>query len=243
MIQFFAPDIEETLTLPETDSQHCVKVLRKVPGDIIDVIDGKGHRFKCRLLVANHRHAAVEIISREDVPPYWNNRICIAVAPTKHLDRMEWLTEKLTETGVNTIVPLSCRWSERKDIKTVRLEKIAISAMKQSLKATCPHIEPLMPFKRFIEEYSGYAQKFIAHCDEGMPRKLLSCEYLADTDTVIAIGPEGDFSPEEISLAIEAGFIPVSLGEARLRTETAALTACCTCHVINSLAQNCQTPS
>lgn len=235
MIQFFAPDIESTLTLPESDSQHCVKVLRKNPGDVIDVIDGKGHRFKCRLLDANHRHASVEIIEREDVPQFWSNRICMAIAPTKHLDRMEWLTEKLTEIGVDTITPLLCRWSERKDIKTIRLEKIAVSAMKQSLKATCPLIEPLTPFKRFIEAYAHFPQKFIAHCDDGIPRKLLSHEYVAGSDTVIAIGPEGDFSPEEIRLAIDSGFVPVSLGEARLRTETAALVACDTCHIINQI--------
>lgn len=235
MIQFYAPDIETTLTLPESDSQHCVKVLRKVPGDIIDVIDGKGHRFSCRLLEAHHKRARVEILESTPLPPFWTNRIAIGVAPTKHLDRMEWLTEKLTEIGVNAITPLLCRWSERKEIKTERIEKIAVSAMKQSLKGVCPEIHPMTPFKKFLDNVKNYPQKFIAHCDESKPRLLLSKEYRAGIDTVIIIGPEGDFSPEEIEAATAAGFVAVSLGDARLRTETAALTACDTCHIINQI--------
>lgn len=235
MIQFYAPDIETTLTLPESDSQHCVKVLRKTPGDIIEVIDGKGHRFTCRLLEAHHKRAKVEIMERMELPPFWSNDISIGVAPTKHLDRMEWLTEKLTEIGITSITPLLCRWSERKEIKTERLEKIAISAMKQSLKGVCPRISPITPFKKFIEATAGYTQKFIAHCDDTQPRRLLSKEYRPGTDTIIIIGPEGDFSPEEIEAATAAGFVAVSLGDARLRTETAALTACDTCHIINQI--------
>lgn len=235
MIQFFAPDIETTLTLPESDSQHCVKVLRKTPGDVIEVIDGKGNRFTCRLVEAHHKRATVEIIDKTPVPQFWPNRIAIGVAPTKHLDRMEWLTEKLTEIGVNSITPLLCRYSERKEIKSERLEKIAISAMKQSLKACCPEIAPMTPLKTFIKNVSSYSQKFIAHCDEHFERKILSKEYHPGNDVAIIIGPEGDFSPEEIALAVAEGFIPVSLGEARLRTETAALVACDTCHILNSL--------
>lgn len=238
MIQFFAPDIESTLTLPESDSQHCVKVLRKIPGDIIEVVDGKGNKFTCRLLETHSKHARVEIVRRESLPAFWHNRIAIGVAPTKHLDRMEWLTEKLTEIGVTSITPLLCRWSERKDIKAVRLEKIAVSAMKQSLKAVCPEIPPILPFKRFVDSVKGYPQKFIAHCDNNRPRQLLSQLYRPDTDTVIIIGPEGDFSPEEIAAALDAGFVAVSLGDARLRTETAALVACDTCHIINQLHQH-----
>lgn len=235
MIQFYAPDIEATLTLPESDSQHCVKVLRKSAGDIIEVIDGKGHRFTCRLLEAHHKRAKVEIIEQTELPPFWPNDIAVGVAPTKHLDRMEWLTEKLTEIGINSITPLLCRWSERKEIKTERLEKIAVSAMKQSLKGMCPCINPMTPFRKFIESVKNYPQKFIAHCDDTHPRLLLSKEYRPGIDTVIIIGPEGDFSPEEIETATEAGFVAVSLGEARLRTETAALTACDTCHIINQI--------
>lgn len=236
MIQFYAPDIETTHTLPESDSQHCVRVLRKSTGDVIDVIDGKGHRFACRLIDAHSKHALVEIIEKTDIPLFWSNRIVIGVAPTKHLDRMEWLTEKLTEIGINSIIPLLCRYSERKDIKTVRLEKIAVSAMKQSLKAVCPEITPMMPVRQCIEVFRHYPQKFIAHCDENSPRRLLTEEYTPDTDTIILIGPEGDFSADEVAAATQAGFIPVSLGNARLRTETAALVACDTCHIINQLS-------
>lgn len=232
MIQFFAPDIETTLTLPESDSQHCVKVLRKQPGDIIEAVDGKGTRFTCRLLEAHQKHAKVEIIGREKIAPYWKGRITVAVAPTKHLDRMEWMVEKLTETGFDTLVPLLCRWSERKELKTERLEKIAVSAMKQSLKATMPEILPMTPFRRFVEAVKDVEQKFIAHCDSHTERRLLSREYTPGADCVIAIGPEGDFSPEEIQLAVDAGFRPVSLGDARLRTETAGLLACHTLHTV-----------
>ncbi len=222
--------------LPESDSKHCVKVLRKLPGDIITAIDGKGHRFTCKITDAHPKRTRIEILEKTEVPAYWPNRIAIGVAPTKHLDRMEWLTEKLTEIGVNSITPLLCRYSERKEIKTERLEKIAVSAMKQSLKATCPEISPMTPFRKFMESANGYSQRFIAHCDSSQPRKLLSKEYNPGQDTVIIIGPEGDFSEEEITLALNAGFIPISLGDARLRTETAAIVACDTCHIKNQLA-------
>ena len=236
MIQFYAPDIENSLILPESDSQHCVRVLRMKPGDKIEVIDGKGFRYECRLLDAHTKKAQVEIITKQEIPLSWNNNITIAVAPTKHLDRMEWLVEKLTEVGINRIIPLLCRYSERKEIKTERLEKIAISAMKQSLKAMLPTIEPMTPIREIITN-SNYSQKYIAYCDPTIPRRLFCNEYKPNKDTLILIGPEGDFSKEEITLALENQFIPISLGENRLRTETAALTACHTCHIINQINQ------
>lgn len=238
MIQFFAPEIQATLALPESDSQHCVKVLRKQSGDMIEVIDGKGNRLTCRLTEAHPKRAKVEIINITQVPPSWEGKLTMAVAPTKHIDRMEWLVEKLTETGFDRFMPLLCRWSERKEIKTERLEKIAVSAMKQSLKATLPEISPMVSFRKFIEQVAHIPQKFIAHCDSDSERKLLSHEYIPGIDTVIAIGPEGDFSPEEIKEALQAGFTPVSLGNARLRTETAALIACHTLHVIQELSND-----
>ena len=238
MIQFYAPDIAESCVLPEGESQHCVKVLRHKEGDTVEVIDGKGHRFKCRITEAHPKHTRVEIIERQNLPPFWGAPIAIAVAPTKHLDRMEWMVEKLTETGFDRLTPILCRWSDRKEIKTERLEKIAVSAMKQSLKATLPQIDEMTPFKRFISETKDVAQRFIAHCEADKPRRLLADEYRPGAETIILIGPEGDFSPEEIGLALEAGFIPVSLGEARLRTETAALNACQTCHVINMITKS-----
>lgn len=236
MIQFYAPDIEATLTLPESDSQHCVRVLRKQPSDVIEVIDGAGHRFVCRITEAHSKRTRVEIIGRENLPVFWPGEIVVGVAPTKNIDRMEWMVEKLTEIGVDRIVPLLCARSERKDIKQSRLEKIAISAMKQSLKAVCPQVSEMTPWSRFIEDTAASDLRFIAHCIGDMERQLLAAQLRPGASVVIAIGPEGDFSPEEIKQALTAGFMPVSLGEARLRTETAALMACQTVHVVNQLA-------
>lgn len=234
MIQFYAPDIEQNPILPESDSQHCVRVLRMKSGDQLEVIDGKGYGYTCRLLEAHSKHASVEILHKKHIPLSWDNKITIAVAPTKHLDRIEWMVEKLTEIGVNNIVPLLCRYSERKELKIERLEKIAISAMKQSLKAVIPHIETMKPIREFITNCNS-TQKFIAYCDKSIPRKLLSKEYVHNKDVTILIGPEGDFSQEEIKMALDCGFIPVSLGDNRLRTETAAIAACDTFHIINQI--------
>lgn len=234
MIQFYAPNIIENPILPESDSQHCVRVLRMKEGDIIDIIDGKGYRYTCRIIDAHPKRAHVEIIDRISTPLTWSNNIIIAVAPTKHIDRMEWMVEKLTEIGVNQIIPLLCQHSERKEIKVERLEKIAISAMKQSLKATLPTIRPITSVKEIIQNLNT-EQKYIAYCDTSIPRKLLSNEYVAHKDTIILIGPEGDFSIEEIQLALNNNYQPISLGDNRLRTETAAIVACDTCHIINQI--------
>ncbi len=234
MIQFYAPDIEKNPILPESDSQHCVRVLRMKSGDMIEVIDGKGYRYECKILEAHQKRTQVEIINKKNIPLSWNNNITIAVAPTKHMDRMEWLVEKLTEVGVNQVIPLLCRHSERKEIKTERLEKIAISAMKQSLKTVLPTICQITNIKSVICECNA-TQKYIAYCDQSIPRVLFSEEYVPNKDTTILIGPEGDFSQDEIKLALENGFKPISLGDNRLRTETAALVACSTCHIINQI--------
>ena len=232
MIQFFAPDIATNPILPSSDSQHCVRVLRMRQGDAIEVIDGRGNKYSCRITDANPHKTALEIVNVEKVIPAWNYNVTVAVAPTKNMDRMEWLVEKLTEIGVNRIVPLLCRHSERKEIKTERLERIAVSAMKQSLKAELPVIEPMMPISQFIAE-QAHGQRFIAYCDRSIPRRLLAKEIEAGIDFTIMIGPEGDFDQQEIRAALDAGFIPVTLGDNRLRTETAALTACDTVHIIN----------
>lgn len=235
MIQFYAPDIESTGLLPEDEARHCIKVLRSRPGDMLTVIDGKSNRFSCRLLDDNPRHATVEILEKTAVPKAWNTEITVAVAPTKNMDRMEWLTEKLTEIGVDRIIPLLCRHSERKEIKVERLQRIAVSAMKQSLKATLPEISPMTGLKQVIETVSPQ-QRFIAYCDPTIPRKLLTREYAPQSKSaIILIGPEGDFSPEEIRMALDSGYTPVTLGDNRLRTETAALVACDTFHIINQL--------
>ena len=234
MIRFYAPDILANPVLPEGESTHCVKILRTQPGSTIEIIDGKGGAYTCKLLDAHHKHALVEVIERRNEPLPWSYDLTIAVAPTKHMDRMEWLTEKLTEAGINRIIPALCTHSERKEIKTERLDKIAISAMKQSLKAVKPTIEEMTPIKKIICECTA-KQRFICYCDDSITRQPLAKEAIAKTDTMILIGPEGDFTAEEVRLAFDHGFIPVTLGENRLRTETAALYAAIQIHTINQL--------
>ncbi len=203
-------------------------------GDELEITDGKGYIYKCRLISAHHKHAMVEIIEKTDAPLSWKQRITIAVAPTKHLDRMEWLVEKLVEIGVNDIVPLKCRFSERKEIKTERLEKIAVSAMKQSLKAVMPRVHEMMPFDKAIAQFKSQ-QNFIAYCEVHIPKVQLAKAYQPGIDTTIMIGPEGDFSLNEVENAFSMGYQPVTLGENRLRTETAALYSCTAFHIIDSL--------
>ncbi len=234
MIQFYAPDIAETFSLPEDEAKHCLRVLRHKCGDIIEVIDGKGNRHQCRIVNDNPRKMEVEIIETIREKPAWDTFITIAVAPTKNMDRMEWLIEKLTEIGVNRFVPLLCRHSERKDMKTDRLQRIAISAMKQSLKATLPEILPMTSFSDFITSDKSES-RFIAYCDPTIPRKLLAKEYKGANSVSILIGPEGDFDIAEIRNALDSGIDPVTLGDNRLRTETAALSACDTIHILNQL--------
>lgn len=237
MIQFFAPDIEATGCLPADESRHCSKVLRHRAGDEITVIDGKGNRFTCSVLDPDPRATQVEILSSEKIEEHWTPNIILAVAPTKNMDRMEWMTEKAVEIGVNKIIPILCEHSERKIVKTERLNNIAVSAMKQSLKTTLPEVSSLMPFKEFLHDYgnsklSSY-QHFMGYCDARYPRLPLTAQYNAPSDVVILIGPEGDFSPAEVEEAVKAGFIPVTFGDSRLRTETAAIVALDTIHILN----------
>ena len=234
MHRFFAPDIAATLALPEEESRHCVRELRLVEGDEIEVVDGAGMLYRCRIAMAHAKHCGVEIVSKQACLPHWGRKIMIAVAPTKNLDRIEWMAEKCTEIGVDRITPLLCRHSERKVLKIERLHKIVVAAMKQSLKAQLPQLDELTPIEDFLAEDSD-AQRFIAYCDESLPRderKSLAQVYEPSRDAVVLIGPEGDFDPQEVALALKAGFMPVTLGESRLRTETAALMAVATMHVL-----------
>lgn len=237
MIQFYAPEITTTLTLPESDSAHATRVLRLSAGDEIQVIDGRGTAYTCRIVAPHQRHTLVEILASEPMPLPWSEELVLAVAPTKHMDRMEWLVEKAVETGVNRIIPILCRHSERRELKVERLEKIAVAAMKQSLKAVATRIDPLTPVADVVNSFADY-QKFIAYCDRTIPRRLLACDYRPGTSAIAMIGPEGDFDPTEIRAALDAGWAPVSLGPCRLRTETAALTALQTFHIL-SQASSC----
>lgn len=229
---FYTPDIAgNNYTLNETESKHCIRVLRLKLDDEIILVDGKGGYFTAQIIDPNPKRCAVKVIKSELDFGLQSFQVHIAIAPTKNIERIEWFLEKATEIGINQITPLLCRFSERKGIKTDRLDKVMVSAMKQSLKAYLPHIDALTKFNDFISQpFEG--QKFIAHCDE-QHRDLLKMMILPNLNYLILIGPEGDFSSEEIKMAIEAGFLPVSLGNSRLRTETAGVVACHTFNLLN----------
>lgn len=235
MIEFYAPEVESTGLLPESDSAHCCRVLRMKEGDSVWVVDGKGYRYHCKIVDAHPKRTAVEIVEKVAQPNHWSYPVVLAVAPTKLSDRIEWMLEKVVEIGIDKVVLLRCRHSERKVMKRERLEKVMISAMKQSLKGVLPVIEEMTDFNDFVRNVDDSYQKFFGYCDAAFPRKEFAREYQPGKGVVIMIGPEGDFSPEEVSLAVENGFIPVTFGESRLRTETAALFGVTAVHVINQL--------
>lgn len=236
MIQFFAPDISTNPILPEGESQHAVKVLRLTAGDELQVTDGRGRRYRCVIRDPHPKRALVEVVESTEIVQPWPCAITVAVAPTKHLDRMEWMVEKMVEMGVNRFVPVLCRRSERKELKVERMRKIALSAMNQSLKATLPQIDPMMPLEQFLGSLPASTHRYVGYCDADTPRTLLSRSLCAGADTAVLIGPEGDFTPDEIAMTVASGFRPVTFGDIRLRTETAAICALNTIHVINQLA-------
>lgn len=228
---FYTPDISVNLELPEEEAGHCVRVLRLTEGAEILLTDGKGYFYKAIITRAHPKHCTVEIADSWQAEKPWPFYVHIAVAPTKNMDRMEWFAEKATEIGIDEITCLNCRFSERREVKPARLEKILVSAMKQSQKALLPKLNGMTDFKSFVKQpFDG--RKFIAHCEEG-EKPLIKEIYHAGENALVLIGPEGDFSPEEIELAKANGFEAISLGKSRLRTETAAFTACHTLHVLN----------
>ena len=213
------------------ESGHCIKVLRHRAGDTIHVIDGCGNLYECRIVSADPtatRFEVVNVVEGYGSHPY---RLTMAVAPPKNIDRFEWFCEKATEMGVDTIVPLVGDYSERRVFKGDRCERILVSAAKQSHKGAIPSLEPLTPVRDFlVRDFGSGVQKYICYCSEVEgAAKIHIREALAaagdSRDFVVMIGPEGDFSREEIALALEQGWTPVSLGDSRLRIETAALTA------------------
>lgn len=228
---FYAPNIQQDNTLPQDESAHCVRVLRKKEGDEILVTDGKGHFFDAEIVEAHQKHCVVNILQTIVEPKPWGNYLHIAFAPTKNLDRIEWFAEKATEIGIDQLTPLLCRYSERKEVKLPRIEKILVSAMKQSQKAVLPQLDEMTSFSNFIKKpFDG--QKFIAHCYP-QEKQLLKTIYKTGGNVLILIGPEGDFSELEVQEALKCGFEPISLGESRLRAETAALVACNTIQILN----------
>lgn len=227
---FFAREIDGTFChLTEEESAHCVKVLRHREGDEIHVIDGEGTFYTCRLCDASPKGATAQILEVEKdwgAHPY---HLSMAVCPTKNNDRYEWFAEKATEMGLDRIAPVIGEHSERRVFKTERLAKILLSASKQSLKGAIPQISEPLSVKEFIKECDAEL-KLICYCfeEETLRRSIkeVLAEKAADNCSIaILIGPEGDFSRDEAKLAMENGFIPVHLGDSRLRTETAALTA------------------
>lgn len=239
MHQFYQPDIATTLTLDEEESRHAVKVLRLTEGDLIEVVDGQGICFTMRITLAHPKRCAVEIVETIHAPNHWKHQIILAVAPTKHMDRLEWAVEKCTEMGIDRLIPLHGHNSERTALKTDRLRRVMVAAMKQSLGATLPQCDELTTVMQVINTpFKG--QRFIAYCDAMLPcekRLALAREYVPGSDVMVLIGPEGDFSPDEVNAALAAGFIPITLGDSRLRTETAAVMACATIHTIDQLTR------
>ena len=233
MALFYVPDIVEHWELSEEEATHALRVLRLTVGDELEITDGKGNLYKAVISSIAGKHCYVEAKEVIGKPKNWQGDVHIAIAPTKNMDRIEWLIEKATEIGIDEITFLNCRFSERKVVKTDRIERIVVSGMKQSLKPLKPIVNEMVDFKKFIAATRDGA-RFIAHCYDG-DRKLLKEQLLQGVDATILIGPEGDFSPEEVETAIAAGFVPVSLGNSRLRTETAGLVACHTFNLINEL--------
>jgi 16S rRNA (uracil1498-N3)-methyltransferase len=260
---FYSKDItpEGFCTLDPEESRHAVRVLRLREGDTIHVTDGRGNLYRCEILQASDKACTLQTFSplTSHLSPF---SFHLAVAPTKNPSRMEWLVEKAVELGVGEITLLNCDHSERSFLKTDRLEKLAVSAMKQSLHTLLPAIHPAVPLREFLQNVDKLislyvdrgagnvstnqpnngltyqpinvsTQKFIAHCEADKPRVPLATAMQPGRDAVILIGPEGDFSQEEIALALDSGFQPVSLGSHRLRTETAALYAVTAFNYIN----------
>ncbi len=232
---FFNPNITEAskdIVFDKEESRHIFKVLRKKAGDTLNITNGNGFFFNVELTNTSLKHCIAKVITVEKQTPL-PYHLHMVVAPIKLNDRYEWFLEKATEIGVSEITPIICEHSERKVIKLDRFEKKIQSALKQSLKAYLPILNPAIPFKDFLNrQESSISQKLIAHCEETKKESLKSI-LEPKKSVIILIGPEGDFSPTEISMAQESGFIPVSLGDSRLRTETAAIVACHSAAFIN----------
>lgn len=224
---FYNPDISEdteNFFFDKEESKHIIKVLRKKEGDNLFVTNGLGFLFKTEIILASDSKCQVKIVSSEKSNPL-KYKLHLAVAPTKMNDRFEWFLEKATEIGITEITPIICDHSERKIIKTDRFDKIILSAMKQSLQYYLPKLNEPISFKDFIKQQKNEGFNLIAHCEETDKKSLK--EILKPNENVtILIGPEGDFSEKEINLALENYYIPVTLGNTRLRTETAAVVAC-----------------
>ena len=224
---FYLESLEEKIKLNTAESRHITKVLRKKEGDVLSFTDGKGFLYKAKIIDLNNKNCIVKVINRNQNKKQHNYYLHIAIAPTKNLDRFEWFLEKSTEIGIDEITPVICNNSERKVIKTQRSKRILLSAMKQSLKYHLPKINESISLNEFLKKDIDGA-KYIAHCKK-INRNQLEKER-KKKKTLILIGPEGDFTNEEINLALQNNFKSISLGKSRLRTETAGIIAT---HIIN----------
>lgn len=224
---FFDKHIEHTqkeFTFSKEESRHIVKVLRKKEGDILHITNGKGYLFTCSLISASDKKCIVQITNAHFQEPKLNYKLHIAIAPTKNNVRLEWFLEKATEIGITKITPIICDHSERKVIKKERLEKVVISAMKQANRLYLPVLKEAISYVDFIKNNTA-KDSFIAHCYESDKVEIKSALSEKTKDICILIGPEGDFSEKEVELAIENNFIPISISNSRLRTETAGIVA------------------
>ncbi|MCQ2111624.1 MAG: 16S rRNA (uracil(1498)-N(3))-methyltransferase [Bacteroidaceae bacterium] len=221
---FYTPDVSDEFELPEEEAAHCLRVLRMKEGDELLLADGKGCFHKAVISASTSKRCWVRVLESNRQEPLWKGHLHIAVAPTKLMDRNEWFVEKAVEIGVDEITFLLTEHSERDVMKMERIQKIAVSAMKQSKKSWLPVLNGMTKFAQFIAGCKEQ-DRFIAHCEPGQEKLHLMSLVEPGHDAVVLIGPEGDFSPQEIELALASGFRPVSLGPSRLRTETAALAA------------------
>ena len=233
---FYAPDVTLPLyTLNDEESKHCVRVLRLRQGDTLHLTDGRGSLHRCEIVEAHQHHCTVKIVETQSEYGRRPYSLTMAVAPTKNIDRYEWFLEKATEVGVDRIVPIECDHSERRTIKHEREERVITSAVKQSIKAYHPTLDEMTDIKKLISApFEG--RKFIAHCDSSFEKRDYLPSIIKKTENIlILIGPEGDFSPEEIKFALENGFEAISLGNQRLRTGTAAVAATVMVATINGM--------
>lgn len=232
MNTFFGIIQNNVAILNEDESLHCVKVLRHKVGDIIQVIDGNGTRAIGKIEAAHAKQCAVSLTEKEVISQSRNYKLHIAIAPTKNIERIEWFVEKAVEIGIDEISFIKCKNSERTVIKDDRLKKVAEAAVKQSQQAFIPKLNSLVDYKEFIKNNTSDI-KLIAHCEKESKQQIK--QYISTNKSfTVLIGPEGDFTKDEIALALSGSYLPVALGESRLRTETAGLFACGAFASINS---------
>jgi 16S rRNA (uracil1498-N3)-methyltransferase len=229
---FYVPDAEKLTELPAEEANHAIKVLRLKEGDELMLMDGQGTFFRAVVTAASGKHCLYHVEETLPQRRAWKGHLHLAIAPTKMMERMEWLVEKATEVGFDELSLLDCRFSERRVVKLPRLEKIVVAALKQSRKAWMPRLNDMQSFSSFIRQQKGRAgRRYIAHCYDEIPRTNLFQELQSlswdgvGEELLVLVGPEGDFSIDEVREAVDAGFVSVDLGKSRLRTETAGLAA------------------